>query len=389
MMKKSKKFQVRLIVGVPLIFFGTTILTANLTHYLTMFYVRSSIPLKSRFLLDAVHFSNLKFWVLMLASFSFLCGLGLIYAIIHPMKKLINRAENINYYLNSSDQSNEGEIEYFYSMFDEVLSLLKSNLKEKEMRIGNPLLSRLKRADQLAVLGFISDRIAHEFRNPLGSIQGFAELMKKEIKDGDTKRVYLNTILQSVQNMNLLVEELIEFSQPCTDISEFKDVNQILREVIQETQEEFIYKGIKVRGEFQEDLPPVQTNPQKIHKAFLNILRNALQFAQKGEEIFITTSGTAAGLISTGFISIRFYNKRQYITPEDIHGIFIPFSVIQKQKMGLGLSISQNIISAHGGDIWVESNNDFGTSFIIEFSVSKDGFTEHEKRQTALQQRNN
>jgi len=127
-MLKSKKFQVRLIVGVPLIFFGITILTANLTNYLTMLYVRNSIPLNSRFLLDSISFSHLKLWVLVLASFSFLCGFGLIYAIIHPMKKLIDRAENINYYLNSSDLSNEGEIEYFYSMFDEVLSLLKSNL---------------------------------------------------------------------------------------------------------------------------------------------------------------------------------------------------------------------------------------------------------------------
>lgn len=371
MMKKSKSFKIRLIVSVPIIFLGITLLTANLIYFMTMYYVRNSIPLNMRYMLDSISLFHLKIWVVILALFSFLCGFFLIYAIVRPIQKLISRAEDINCYLNSSNLNNEGEIEYFYSIFDEVLSLLKCNLKEKEMRVANPLLSRLKRADQLAVLGFIADRIAHEFRNPLGCIQGFAELMKKGIKDGDAKKTYLDTILQSIKRMNMMVEELIEFSKPCTDISEFRDINQILREVVQEAQKEFSHKGIKVIEELQEDLPPVKTNPQKIYKAFLNILRNMLQFANDGEEILVDSSGTAGGFVSMGFISIHFTNRRSYITADDICTLFLPFSVIKKQKIGLGLSIAQHIIAAHSGDIWVENDQKLGTTFIVELPASK------------------
>jgi signal transduction histidine kinase len=370
-MKESKRFKVRLIVSVPIIFLGITILTANLVYFLTMYYVRNSIPLNMRYMLDSISLFHLKMWVVLLALFSFLCGYLLIYTIIRPIQKLINRAEDMNCYLNSSNLNNDGEIEYFYSIFDEVLSLLKCNLKEREMRIANPLLNRLKRADQLAVLGFIADRIAHEFRNPLGCIQGLAELMKKNIKDGDSQKAYLDTILQSIKSMDKMVAELIEFSKPCTDICEFRDINQMLREVINEVQREFSHKGITVREEFQGDLPPVKTNPQKIHKAFLNILRNMMQFADDGEEIHVNTLGKPPGFVSMGYISIHFSNRRSYITNDDISTIFLPFSVIKKQKIGLGLSIAQHIITAHNGDIWVESNQIYGTNFIVELPASK------------------
>jgi signal transduction histidine kinase len=188
--------------------------------------------------------------------------------------------------------------------------------------------------------------------------------------------------------MNLLVEDLIEFSQPCTDISEFKDINQILGEVVQMAQKEFSHQGVEIRAKFQEDLPIVKTNPQKIHTAFLHILRNMLQFANSGEEITITTSGKPVGLVSTGFISIHFSNKRAYIPYEDTYSIFLPFSVIQKKKIGLGLSIAQHIISAHGGDIWVESDRDLGTTFIIELPSFKNVSIDFIKKEMALQQEN-
>lgn len=72
-----------------------------------------------------------------------------------------------------------------------------------------------------------------------------------------------------------------------------------------------------------------------------------------------------------GFISIHFTNRRSYISADDICTLFLPFSVIKKQKIGLGLSIAQHIIAAHSGDIWVENDKKIGTSFIIELPASK------------------
>ena len=379
-MNMSKRFQIRLIVIVPLIFFGITILAANITYHLTLYYAGHSIPINHRILLDPVYLFRLKSWVLLLALFSLLCGFLLIYAIIHPMQKILNKAKDIEYYQNASPLNDGSEIDSFCSSFDDVLSLLKSHLKEQEMRVAAPLLSRVKRADQLAALGFLSSRIAHEFRNPLGSIQGFVQLLKKDMKEGDTKKIYLDTILQSIENMNLMVEDLIEFSRPCTDISEVRDINRILGETLKEAQRDNSQKDIKIQEGFQEDIPFVKVNPEKIHKAFLNILRIIFQFANPAEEIMVTTSDTLPG-----FISVCFCTKRSFIPPEDIAQIFVPFSVIQKKRIGLGLPIAQHIISAHDGDIWIQSDQDSGTSFMVELPVAENASSAIQKREMALQ----
>jgi len=379
-MKHSKRFQLSLILGVPLIFFALTILTANLTYYLTLFYVRKSVPMSYKSMLDSAYLLRLQFWVVILAFFAFICGFLLIYAITHPLKKLLQRAENIDYSHGSGILSKDDEIEYFCSIFDETLTLLKSHLKEKEMRDAGPLLDRLKKADQLAVLGFLSDRIAHEVRNPLGCIQGFVEIMKKEMKEGDNQKPYLDTILHSIKSINRLVEELIEFSQPCSDISQFTDINQVLEEALQMAHREFSSKKMDVREAFQEDLPYVKSNPEKIHGACLNILRNIFEFATDKDKIQVTTT-----MDDKGSVSIRFSNKRSYIPSEDIQRVFVPFFMIQNQRTGLGLSIAQNIISAHGGDIRVEDVEGKGTTFIVTLPAAKDAPKVAKKKEMALQ----
>ena len=379
-MKHSKRFQLSLILGVPLIFFALTILTTNLTYYLTLFYVRKSVPMSYKSMLDSAYLLRLQFWVVILAFFAFICGFLLIYAITHPLKKLLQRAENIDYSHGSGILSKDDEIEYFCSIFDETLTLLKSHLKEKEMRDAGPLLDRLKKADQLAVLGFLSDRIAHEVRNPLGCIQGFVEIMKKEMKEGDNQKPYLDTILHSIKSINRLVEELIEFSQPCSDISQFTDINQVLEEALQMAHREFSSKKMDVREAFQEDLPYVKSNPEKIHGACLNILRNIFEFATDKDKIQVTTT-----MDDKGSVSIRFSNKRSYIPSEDIQRVFVPFFMIQNQRTGLGLSIAQNIISAHGGDIRVEDVEGKGTTFIVTLPAAKDAPKVAKKKEMALQ----
>lgn len=349
-----------------MIFFAITILAANITYHLTLYYVRHSMSLNHRALLDAVYLFRLKIWVLMVALFSFVCGFLLIYAITHPLYKVLNKARDIDYYHNMPSLGDESEIDSFCSSFDEVVSLLKSHLKEKEMKIAAPLLSRVKRADQLAVLGFLSSRIAHEFRNPLGSIKGFVQLLRRDIKEGDRKRAYLDTILESIEDMNQQVEDLVEFSQPCIDVCEFRDINRILMEAVQETQRENSRKGITIKESLQEGIPTVKTNPEKIQRAFLVILRIMFQFADPSEEVLVTTSA-----MLPDFISIGFSTKRAFIPPEDVAQVFVPFSVIQKQRIGLGLPIAQHIISAHDGDIWIQSDQDSGTSFMIELPVAK------------------
>lgn len=365
MRSESKKFQVRLILGIPLIFFGLSIFTALITYYLTLHYASSSMDLPYKLQVNSPYLLRLQLWVLAVAIISFLCGLGLIYAIVNPIKKFLVRAEDVTAFdrkgITLPSSKRDDEIKQFCSICDEVLTLLKSHLREKELREAGPLLDRVRRADQLAALGFLSARLAHEIRNPLGSMQGLLELMDKDFEKGDAKKGYVEVILKSIERLNVLVEELIEFARPGSEVLDLRDITDLLREAVSSAKSEFAENGIEVMEDYQDNLPLVNIDPQKMNRAFLNIIRNAFQFASKGETLRIATMSQP-----DGFITIRFSSSEPYIASEDLDRIFVPFFTTQKQGMGLGLCIAYHTIAAHGGGIRVESDRDSGTTFIVQ-----------------------
>ena len=365
MKSDSKKFQVRLIIGIPLILLGLSILTSLITYYLTTYYISSSIDLPYKLEISSSCLFRLKFWILVVAIFSSMCGLAMVYTITNPIKKLLVKAENLttshkkSINLPSSDKNDE--IRHFYSIFDEVLTLFKSHLREKELREAMPLLDRVRKSDQLAALGFLSASLAHEIRNPLGSMQGLVELMDKDFQKGDAKKTYVKIILKSIERLNQLVEELLEFARPGSEVLEFRDINNLLAEAVSSARNEFSAKQIEVIEEYKENLSLVQIDPQKMHQAFLNIIRNAFQFTLEGGQVLIATMSRPEG-----FITIRFFNSGSYISSEDLDRIFVPFFTTHKEGTGLGLCIAYHTIAAHGGHIQVESSHDSGTTFIVK-----------------------
>lgn len=363
-MEESRKFQVRLIIGIPLILFGLSVLTGLITYYLTTQYIHSSTGLHYK--IDPSHLFQLRLWILGVAIFSSLCGAGLAYAIISPLKKLLVKAEDITAshreVVSLPFVKADDEIKYFCSVFDEVLTLLKSHLQEKELREARPLLDRVRRADQLAALGSLSANLAHEIRNPLGAMQGLVELMDQDFQKDDAKKRYAQVIFRAIERLNKLVEELLEFARPGSEVLEPCNINHLLKESVSFAKNEFAAKGIEVTEEYQDNLPLIQIDTQKMHQAFLNIIRNAFQFTPAGEKIRISTVSQPDGPIS-----IRFFNTGSYIPSEDLDSVFAPFVTTRKGKgTGLGLCMVHHTITAHGGHIWAESEKDSGTTFIIE-----------------------
>jgi signal transduction histidine kinase len=303
------------------------------------------------------------------AVISLLCGLGLIYAIMSPIKKLLVRAEGVTSAHGGSPRSpsvrTDDEITYFFSTFDEVLTLFKSHLREKDLREAMPLLDRVRRADQLAPLGFLSARLAHEIRNPLGSIRGLVELIQKDLQQGDSKKEYIDVILKSVDRLNLLIEELLEFSQSGSEVRELRNINELLKEAVSLARHEFRTKSVEVIEEYHDKLPLVEIDPQKIHQASLNIIRNAFQFTPEGGRVQITSES------HPGSLSMSFFNTGSYISTEDLDTIFVPFFTTRKEGTGLGLCMAYHTISAHGGHIRVQSDRASGTTFTVELPTGR------------------
>jgi len=181
---------------------------------------------------------------------------------------------------------------------------------------------KISRTEQLAYLGTLISGISHEVRNPLGSIRGLTELIDREIKEEDPKKVYTKTMLDEIDRLNNIVEDLLNLGQPPRSELIPLDISQILSTTVSIARERF-NKAIEVVEDYQDGLPEVIGDRERLTQAFLNILINA----------------------------------------------FDPFFTTKQKGSGLGLTIAKNIIDAHGGDIKVKTEKGKGTTFNITLPI--------------------
>jgi len=234
--------------------------------------------------------------------------------------------------------------------------------------------NKLRQADQLALLGSLTGGLAHELRNPLASLHGLAELLREEMGVDGNKKAYLDRMIQSVNKLNNLMEDLLNYAQPMAAKFEPKDINKLLEEALSFVQCELPKKVSHIVKRYKRDLPPVWVDPEKMNLAFMNIIRNGIQATPDGGTITISSSLKPTAVV------IGISNTGSFIPPENMDKIFVPFFSTRQEGTGLGLPIAQRIIASHGGEILVESDPHSGTTFQIrlpsaspEFATVKNG----------------
>jgi two-component system, NtrC family, nitrogen regulation sensor histidine kinase GlnL len=237
------------------------------------------------------------------------------------------------------------------------------------------LRDQLQRADQLMTLGTMTAGIAHEIRNPLGSISGLLQLLREDLEGDEHKLTYIDTIMKATDRINNLIEDLLTLANPSLTRSEIRQINALLQETIGFARFDNLAKKVEIQEQYDPEVAPVQVDSEKLGQAFLNIVRNAIQATPVGGTITIRTmsflkkpaSETAQG--EEG-VRILFANTGSYIPPENYKQIFTPFFSTKKEGSGLGLSITKQIILAHGGSIEVESSEGEGTTFCVELPAA-------------------
>lgn len=209
------------------------------------------------------------------------------------------------------------------------------------------------------------DVIAHELRTPLTSIKTYVDLLKKERLGelSDVQKEKLDIMAQNVDRLTALINDMLEI--PSIDVKELElrketfKARAMVTEIVQDCQEIADEKRQSVTVDIPDQLA-MQGDKNLLGKAVKNILVNAIRYTPEGGDISIT--GRSEGdqthlmVVDTG----------PGIPQEDIDRIFDPFYTgSEGGGMGLGLSIVKNIVEAHGGDVWVESEPGEGTTFHI------------------------
>lgn len=223
---------------------------------------------------------------------------------------------------------------------------------------------KLRRAEKMSTLGEMAAVLAHEIRNPLGSIRGTAEILKDDYKPGDPKHEFIEIQIKETERLNRVVEDFLHMARPqpadikpCPVQDELETIVFLLSNDARERQIKLVLQPSTV---------PViiMADGEKLRQAFLNIAINALQATPPGGSVIISIKA-----YQTALCEISFRDTGQGIDAETLERVFEPFYTTKPDGTGLGLAITRKIIENHGGTLIVESDVGRGTMVTVRLPM--------------------
>ncbi len=236
----------------------------------------------------------------------------------------------------------------------------------RDLREVRDLQERVRRSERLASLGRLAAGVAHEIRNPLSSIRGFAQFFGNRFR-GQEEEVYIAVMIKEVDRLNRVISELLDFARPKKPHREPQDLRNLCENTLILLEAEFKKKKIEIEKNYEPSLPLVMVDRDQISQAFLNLFINSLESIDGGGKISLfLKKGDEAGKVE-----VIIKDTGRGIPAEDIEKIFEPFFSTKQKGTGLGLAIVHQIVESHGGEIKVRSEEGKGTAFCI--TLPEDG----------------
>lgn len=256
-----------------------------------------------------------------------------------------------------------GANDYLAKPFDykELSARIKSLLAIKEAR------EKLVQEEKSEALDLMMDELAHELRNPLTSIGGFARRVYENLADGDPNKRAVAIIIKEVSRLEKMVKDLIELKTTAILYREPTDLNDLLREVREQFQPPIAAAGITTEIELARDLPPLTIDKAHMRLALASFIENSIEAMQTTAKkvLRVSTRLTADG------VEVQIADTGRGIPKEKIKNIFDPFFTSKVSGPGLGLTFALRIIQEHRGTISVESKPGEGSCFTINLPAKK------------------
>ncbi len=226
----------------------------------------------------------------------------------------------------------------------------------------NNLREKLAASERMAALGEVAAKVAHEIRNPLVSVGGFARRLEKKL-DGNLKE-YASIIAREVGRLEEILKEILGFVKEARLAKEKVNINDLINDITFLTEAEMRARGILLFKEFGET-PSVFIDPDRIKEALLNIFNNAIQAVTNQGIITLKTYAVE------GSVVVEISDTGPGIDEKDLPFIFSPFYTTKAAGTGLGLAITNRIIEEHKGRIDVESVLGKGSTFRVFLPVKE------------------
>lgn len=257
---------------------------------------------------------------------------------------------------NKAKQAADSQAE----QFRQQLELRVSELK----KLNNELLE-LRSIEKFAVTGRISRTIAHEVRNPLTNINLATEHLRSEIAPAPETNILLDMISRNSNRINELINDLLNSTKAAQLSFSRVNINDILDQSLGFAQDRIDLKGIKIIKNYTTNLCPVLVDIEKINIAFLNIIVNAVEAIESQNGIITITTEN-----KNNRCAVTISDNGKGMDKESLTKLFEPYFTTKEKGTGLGLTNTQNIILSHQANIYAESGEGKGSSFIISFNYA-------------------
>lgn len=274
------------------------------------------------------------------------------------------------------DVQSRDEIGTLSDAFNRMVSEL--NDRERKIEAAN---AALLHSQKMAAIGQLSAGIAHEIKNPLAGIQGYAQLSMRKLDEDNPVRKYAEIIEKETKRCVQIIGNLMKFARQdeVTYVYEPLNLNTIIRETLPTVEQQLKENKVGLDMKLARDLPVIKGNADQLKQVLLNFIINAQQameggppqsrFGEQGRIEVMTEGNAAEGVV------LEVSDNGPGI-PEDIRNkIFDPFFTTKEtgKGTGLGLSVTHGIVEDHNAKISVKSSPGQGTTFTVRFPVLEDG----------------
>ena len=247
-------------------------------------------------------------------------------------------------------------------------ALIYSNLEETNKSLREAQ-EKLIQQEKMAALGEMATSMAHEIRNPLVSIGGFARRLKEKPVSGEQVKQYSEIIYEEVSRLERILQEILAFAREAKPAFITTDINKVIEDVFILFKDTLSSKNIRIKTDLLPDIPLITADPQQLKQVFINMFANAEQAMEENGGVLYIVSRLSDQMPLE--LIIEFSNTGPSIPQEIMANIFNPFFTTKSSGTGLGLAIVHRIIDSHKGNIHVKNRPgpDGGVTFLITLPV--------------------
>ncbi len=243
-----------------------------------------------------------------------------------------------------------------------------ASLAESNRNLRNAEAS-LRRSERVAALGQLTAGLAHELRNPLGTIKASAEMLSRNLpqsagQTSEVQREVAGFIVSEADRMNQLISHFLDFARPLQIHPRLANLGQVIDQVVRLNRDLAIRQDVAVDAPSADSLPSLSFDPDLLTIALTNLVQNAIQASEPGSTVELRANKLTENL------EIIVGDHGSGIPAEHVENIFNPFFTTKPDGVGLGLAIVSKIIDEHLGRIRVESMPGEGTRFVVTLPVT-------------------